>query len=221
MKLEFIGHSCFLLQEGDYKVLIDPFITGNPLVKTTAEEMSPTHILLTHGHGDHIGDTVSISKRTGAQVISVVEIAEQILGPEGLNVSPGNIGGKQKTDFGSVKLVQAVHGSGVNGGLACGFIIEIGNKKIYYAGDTALMSEMSFFGSEGLDYALLPIGDHFTMGPEDACTAAKLLESEYVIPMHYNTMPLIEQDPNQFKEMVESKTNSKVIVMNPGEVLDI
>jgi L-ascorbate metabolism protein UlaG (beta-lactamase superfamily) len=221
MKIQFIGHACFLIESEDYKVLIDPFITGNPLATVKAEDITPTHILLTHGHGDHVGDTVPVAKRTGAQVISTVEVTEEILAPAGLNVSPGNIGGKQATDFGSVKLVAAVHGSGVKGGLPCGFVIEIGGKKVYFAGDTALISEMSFLERANIDYAILPIGDHFTMGPEDASIAAELIKAKYVIPMHYNTMPPIVQDPNSFKEIVESKTDSEVIVMNPGEVLEV
>lgn len=221
MKIQFIGHACFLIESDEYKVLIDPFITGNPVATVKAEEITPTHILLTHGHGDHLGDTVPIAKRSGAQVISTVEVAEEILMPEELNVSPGNIGGKQPVDFGSVKLVTAVHGSGVKGGLPCGFVIEIGDKKIYFAGDTALMSEMSFLERASIDYAILPIGDHFTMGPEDACLAVEMIKPKYVIPMHYNTMPPIVQDPNLFKEMVEAKTDAEVIVMNPGEVLEI
>lgn len=221
MKIKFLGHACFMLEDKDVKILIDPFITGNSLAPLSADEVSADYIFVTHGHGDHIGDAVSIAKRTGATVYAVVEIADAVLAPEGIKVGRGNIGGKQKTSFGSVKYFPAAHGSGVNGALACGYVFEIGGKKIYHAGDTGLISEMAFLKDEKIDVALLPIGDFYTMGIEDAVKAAKMISPKLVIPMHYNTFPLIEQDPEEFKKIVEGKYICDVKVLNPGESLNL
>lgn len=221
MKIKFLGHSCFILEDSNVKILVDPFLTGNSLASINAEDVMADYIFVTHGHGDHIGDTISIAKRTDATVYAVVEVADEILAPEGIKVGRGNIGGKQKTSFGSVKYFPASHGSGVNGALACGYIFEIGNKKIYHAGDTGLIAEMQFLKDENIDVALLPIGDFYTMGPEDAVKAARLISPECVIPMHYNTFPVIEQNPEEFKKAVESESICDVKILNPGESLII
>lgn len=216
LNIEFLGQSCFLIKVGPHSVLTDPFLTGNPLATKKPEEVHPTHILVSHAHDDHIGDTEAIAKASGAKVYSTFDIS-QSLQTEGISSEGGNIGGKIPTDFGSVKLVQAIHSSGVSGGIACGFVIDIAGKKIYFAGDTALYSDMAFLAKENIDIALLPIGDYFTMGPEDATEAVRLIRPKHVIPMHYNTFPPIAQDPQQFKKLVESKTDAKVTVLEPGD----
>lgn len=221
MKIEYLGHACFILEDTNVKILIDPFLTGNALAAKTAEQVEADYIFITHGHGDHVGDAYAIAKRTGATVYAVVEFAEGPIAAEGINVAMGNIGGKQQTPFGSVKYVPAAHGSGVPGALACGYVFEIGGKKVYHAGDTALIAEMQFLADEQIDVALLPIGDVFTMGPKDAVKAAKLIAPKYVIPMHYNTFPPIQQNPNDFKKAVEDKGICKVKILNPGESFEV
>lgn len=221
MKIEFIGHSCFILEDEGTRIMIDPFITGNPLSSKTVEEIKADYIFVTHGHGDHIGDTVDIAKGTGATVYAVVEVAGGPLADKGIKTAVGNIGGKQKTPFGSIKFVPASHGSGVAGGLACGFIFEVGGKKIYHAGDTALITDMQLLAEDNIDVALLPIGDFYTMGPEDAVRAAKFIAPKIVIPMHYNTFPVIEQNPEDFKNAVEDKEICKVQILNPGEIFEL
>jgi L-ascorbate metabolism protein UlaG (beta-lactamase superfamily) len=216
MIIEFLGHSGFLLNEKEHTFLFDPFLSGNPLAKRKPEEIKPKYIFVSHAHPDHLGDTVLIGKNANSIVYTTFELAEQ-LSKEGLEVRPGHLGGKQFTDFGSVKLFLAFHGSGIPGGHACGFVLDVCGKKIYFAGDTSLFQDMGQLSKEQIDVALLPIGDLFTMGPEDALEAVKLIKPKYVIPMHFNTLPLIKQDPFQFKKIVEIETNAKVIVLNPGD----
>lgn len=216
MKIEFLGHACFLIEAGSYVILIDPFLTGNPKAAKKATAVQPTHILVSHAHNDHVGDTVKIAKASGAKVYSTFDLC-QSLAEKGVNCVGGNIGGTLAADFGTVKLVKAIHSSGIAGGIACGFVIEIGGKKIYHAGDTALFGDMAFLARENIEVALLPIGDHFTMGLADATEAVKLIEPKHVIPMHYNTFPPIVQDPNEFKRLVENETEAKVTVLEPGE----
>ena len=221
MRIEYLGHACFLLEHAGVKLLIDPFMTGNQLAAKTADEVEADYIFVNHGHGDHLGDTYAIAKSTGATVYAVVEFAEGPMAKEGIKTAMGNIGGRQKTPFGSVKVFPAAHGSGVPGALACGYVLEIGGKKVYHAGDTGLIAEMGFLADEKIDVALLPIGDFFTMGPEDAVKAAEMIAPEYVIPMHYNTFPVIKQDPEEFKKAVEEKGICKVKVLNPGQTLEL
>lgn len=220
MKIKFIGHSCFLIEEGGHSLLFDPFITGNPLAAAKAEALNPTHILVSHYHGDHRGDVVDIAKRTGASVFSTNEIGIE-LKKENLNVVAGHIGGKAKTEFGSVKFFQAFHGSGIEGGHACGFIVDFMGKKIYHAGDTGLTKDMELLKKHNIHIALLPIGDFYTMGPEDAVEAVKMIKPKYVIPMHYNTFPLIKQDPEVFAKAVTEETSTKAIVLEPGQYMEI
>ena len=220
MKITFLGHACFQLDDGTCKALIDPFLTGNGLAAATADEVSPDCIFVTHGHGDHVGDTVAIAQRTGCSVYCTVDMAETVLGPAGVNVQPGNIGGKVPTPFGAAKFFQAIHGSGVPGGLPCGFVFEMGGKKIYHAGDTALMSDMALLADEDIDVALLPIGDVFTMGPADALRAVKMIQPKLVVPMHYDTFPPIAQDPAAFAAAAEA-AGVACKVLKPGETLEI
>ncbi len=224
MDIRFLGHSCFELTEGDTRVLVDPFLTGNPKAAVEASEVAPTHILLTHGHADHYGDTVEIAKRTGAHVVAVAEIAGE-LGEAGVeNVSDPNLGGTVTFDWGWVKLVPAWHTSTTPKGtvnVPAGMLIHIGGKLVYHLGDTALFSDLKLIAGRGdpVDVALVCIGGHYTMDRIDAVTAAEFVGAATVIPCHYDTMPVIETDVQAFKADVESQTSSKVEVLQPGETL--
>ena len=202
-------------------ILIDPFLTGNDLAPITAEEVNPDVIIVTHGHADHVGDTVAIAKRTGALVISNFEIVTW-LGKQGVEkLHPLHIGGGRSFDWGRVKLTIAHHGSsmpdGSYGGVPAGVLLDLGGTKIYHAGDTSLFYDMKLIGDESIDLALLPIGDNFTMGPDDARRAVQLLRPKVVIPMHYDTFDLIRQDPGEWAARVHRKTDTEVRVLSPGE----
>jgi L-ascorbate metabolism protein UlaG (beta-lactamase superfamily) len=220
--IRFLGHACFELVEGDTRVLVDPFLTGNPKAAASADELAPTHILLTHGHADHYGDIEDIAKRTGAQVVAIVEIANE-LGEAGVeNVADPNLGGTVKFDWGWVKLVPAWHTSTTPKGQVntpAGMLIGIGGKTVYHLGDTALFSDLELIARRGdpIDVALMCIGGHYTMDRIDAVTAAEFVGAGTVIPCHYNTFPPIETDAQAFKSEVESQTSSKVEVLEPGE----
>ena len=219
--LHFFGHSCWLLKQEKTALLFDPFLTGNPFQIIKADEVDCTHILLSHGHGDHLGDTISIAKRTGAMVVSTFEVAN-FCAEQGCKVHEMHLGGKHAFDFGYVRVTLALHGAGVPGGHACGFVVDFFGHKVYFAGDTALFGDMSLIGRfEKLDYAILPIGDNYTMGPEDAAEAANLLQPKCVIPMHYNTMPLIAQDAQAFKQDVEKRFHIPVRIVEPGEIVQL
>jgi len=220
MRVEFLGHAAFLITEGDYALLFDPFLTGNPLATKKADEVKPTHILVSHAHSDHLGDAITIAKKCGSKVYTVFELADMFQ-KEGIEVVAGNLGGKLPAEFGSVKLFQAFHGSGITGGHACGFVVKLSNKKIYFAGDTALFSDMSLLHNEKIDLALLPIGDYFTMGIEDAAKAVEMIKPKNVIPMHYDTFPPIRKDPMKFKKLVENNIVTNVIILKPGESVEI
>ncbi len=222
-RLHYIAHSAFELSDGGKSVLIDPFITGNPTTIEKAGEFWPQTILLTHAHNDHVGDSVEISKRTGATLIGTYEIASY-LGSKGANANPANHGGTVAFDGGTVKFTPAWHtssyevdGAFIAPGLPAGMIVKFGGATIYFAGDTALFGDMKLIGEEGIDVAVLPIGDHFTMGPSDATRAVKMLEPKFVIPCHYNTFPPIVQDPQRFHAMVEEQTQARCMVLAPGE----
>lgn len=223
MKITFLGHSCFLL-EGENKILIDPFITGNPATQARAEDLKADLVLVSHGHGDHLGDAVQIAKHNDATIVSVYEIVNYCT-RQGAKAHPMHIGGSHQFGPVKIKLTPAWHGSGfiTDGpaeymGTPCGFIITMGGKTIYHSGDTALFGDMELIGRlNPLDLAMLPIGDNFTMGPADALEAVKMLKPKTVIPMHYNTWPLIEQNPEIFKSNVERDTLAAVVVIKPGE----
>jgi L-ascorbate metabolism protein UlaG (beta-lactamase superfamily) len=222
MKIRFLGHAAFELTDGDTTVLIDPFLTGNPQAAATADEVSADAILLTHGHIDHFGDTVAIAKRTGADVVAIVEIARE-LSSEGLEkVHDPNLGGTVELDWGSVKLVPAWHTSTTPKGTAstpAGLLVKIGGKLIYHLGDTALFSDMELIARRAgeIDVALMCVGGHYTMDRFDAIEAAKLIGAREVIPCHYDTFPPIEIDVQAFKADVEADTSSQVVVLAPGE----
>src|SRR5881227_1729068 len=221
MEVRFLGHACFELSDGDTTVLIDPFLTGNPIAAIAAEDAAATTILLTHGHADHIGDTVAIAKRTGAPVVAIVELANE-LGEDGVEVHDPNLGGSVKFDWGWVKLVPAWHTSTTPKGTVntpAGLLIGIGGKTIYYTGDTALFSDMKLIAHRGnpIDVALMCIGGHYTMDRLDAVVAAEFIEAKQIIPCHYNTFPPIETDAQAFKSDVESAGYGEVVVLDPGQ----
>jgi L-ascorbate metabolism protein UlaG (beta-lactamase superfamily) len=221
MDIRFLGHACFELTEGDTRVLVDPFLTGNPKAAVAASDVNPTHIFLTHGHGDHYGDIEDIAKRTGAQVVAIVEIANE-LGQAGIdNVSDPNMGGT--VDLGDVwvRLVPAWHTSTTPKGTAnvpAGLVIGLGGKVVYHLGDTALFSDLRLPGErDNLDVALMCIGGHYTMDRHDAVKAADLVGAATVIPCHYDTFPPVETDAAAFKSEVEAQTSSKVEILLPGD----
>jgi len=223
--LTYYGHATWGLDTKNATILIDPFFTGNPLAPVAASDVAPSFIVLTHAHGDHYGDTVELAKRTGATLIANFEIVNYAQKQGVANAHPLHIGGGFAFPFGRVKLTVAFHGSsfpdGTYGGQPAGVLIETDGKRIYDAGDTALFSDMRLIGEGGLDVAIVPIGDNFTMGPDDAVTAAKFLGAATVIPQHYNTWPVIRQDPAEFKRRAEASTSSKVKVLKPGERFEI
>ena len=221
--IRFLAHAAVELKSGDTTVLVDPFITGNPKITVEASELEPTHILLTHGHQDHYGDTVEIAKRTGATVLAITEIADELVGEEGLeNVVDPNMGGTVTFDWGWVKVVPAWHTSTTPRGRAstpAGLLINLGGTLVYHLGDTALFSDLQLISRRGdkVDVALVPIGGHYTMDRHDAVTAVEFIEPGTVIPIHYDTMPQIETDAEAFKTDVESQTSAKVVILAPGE----
>jgi L-ascorbate metabolism protein UlaG (beta-lactamase superfamily) len=222
MDIRYLGHAAFELSDGDTSVLIDPFLTGNPKAAVAADELSPQAILLTHGHIDHIGDTVSIATRAGSDVVAVVEIANELSADGVEHVHDPNLGGTVTLDWGSVKLVPAWHTSTTPKGTAnvpAGLIVRMGGATIYHLGDTALFSDLRLIAESagGVDVALMCIGGHYTMDRHDAVQAAKLIGARQIIPCHYDTFPPIETDAQAFKSDVESAGASEVVVLAPGE----
>jgi L-ascorbate metabolism protein UlaG (beta-lactamase superfamily) len=214
LKFNYYGHSCFQLDDGNYKLLFDPFLTANPAASITSEQVQADYVLITHAHGDHIGDGYEIVKRTDATAIGTPEVMD--IGDD-VNTIGMNVGGTLYLPFGFVRMVPAVHSSGIAGGVAVGYVISIGGKIVYYAGDTALFGDMELIGArDSIDYAILPIGDHYTMGIEDAAKAVEFVDAKNVIPVHYNTWALIKQDPGEFKALVRK---AKVHIVDPGESL--
>ncbi len=222
--IKYLGHSALELKIAASNILIDPFISGNPFAVAKADDYSPSHIILSHAHGDHIGDTYEIAKRTGALVISNFEIANHFAA-QGLNIHPMGIGGSYTFPFGKLSFTPAWHSSsfddGSYGGMPMGIVLEIEGKRIYHAGDTALFSDMILIGAKSIDLAFLPIGDNFTMGSDDALEALRFLKPKRVVPIHYNTFDLIKQDPYEFKEKVEANTSTSCIVMQAGDSIDL
>ncbi len=219
------GHAAIDLFTADKHLLVDPYLSRNPRASISADTVPADYILVTHGHGDHIGDTYAIAKRTGATVISVAEISNYLAG-KGLETHSQHIGGGFTYPFGYLKLTNALHGSalpdGTYGGNPCGFLLTtLEGKKIYLAGDTGLFGDMQLIGDEGLDLAALPIGDNFTMGPADALRAVELLRPKQVVPIHYDTFDLIRQDAHAWAKEVEAHTSTKVTVLSPGQSLTI
>lgn len=223
--IRWLGHAAMALESVGQRILIDPFLTGNPAATLKPEHAQADFILVSHGHGDHVGDTISIAKRTGATVICNYEISEW-LAKQGVKAHGQQHGGGFTHPFGRVKLTLAFHGSmlpdGSNGGNPCGFLIYLKDgKKIYHAADTGLFGDMKLIGEEGIDLAILPIGDNYTMGPDDSIRAIKLIEPKQVLPIHYNTWPLIAQDAQAWASRVRKETKAEPVVLKPGEVMEL
>jgi L-ascorbate metabolism protein UlaG (beta-lactamase superfamily) len=223
MQIRFIGHATFELAEGDATVLVDPFLApNNPAAKVSAEEVEPTHVLITHGHMDHVADAAAVAKRTGAHCVAVTELARW-LGEQGVeDYSDPGIGGTVSFGWGTVKLVPAWHTNTTPDGTAIGpptgLVIEIGGVTVYHLGDTALFGDLRLIGERhSPDVALVPIGGHFTMDRHDAAYACELIGAPTVIPCHYNTFPKVEADAEAFKAEVESKARCEVVVLEPGQ----
>jgi L-ascorbate metabolism protein UlaG (beta-lactamase superfamily) len=220
VKLTWFAHSAFMMEVDNQTILIDPFLSGNPLATVKADSLNPDFIILTHGHGDHVGDTVEIARRTGATVISNLEVANWV-SDQGVESTVGlNTGGGKDFGFGRVELTIAFHSSsmpdGSYGGMPNGVLIFAPDVTIYHAGDTALFSDMQHIGRKNVDVAMLPIGDFFTMGPDDSVEAVKYIKPTYVLPMHYNTFPPIQQDASSWAQRIHTETKASAIVLDPG-----
>jgi L-ascorbate metabolism protein UlaG (beta-lactamase superfamily) len=226
MKVTYYGHSVVEIEANGKSIWIDPFISGNGQCHIKAEDVKADVILLTHGHNDHVGDTVEIAKRNNSLVVAPFELAN-FIGSKGVEAHPMHIGGAHEFDFGKVKLTQAFHGSSyeeedgtvVYTGMPAGILFSAEGKTVYHAGDTSLFSDMKLIGEQNyIDVAFLPIGDNFTMGPEDASIAASWVKANIVVPVHYNTFPVIEQDPEAFVNDLEGKRGR---VLTSGESIEL
>lgn len=226
MKVSYHGHSVVKIETAGKTIFIDPFISGNGQTDLKVNEVKPDVIILTHGHNDHVGDTIQLAKEHDSLVITNADLATY-LSWQGLKVHGMNIGGAYQFDFGKIKFTQAFHGSGyqvednqiIYSGMPTGILFTAEGKTIYHAGDTGLFSDMKLIGDRNpIDLAFLPIGDNFTMGPEDAAYAAALLSAKTVVPIHYNTFPVIEQDPQDFINLLD---NQNGIILQPGEAIEL
>lgn len=225
MKIRFLGHSATEVEGERVRLLIDPFITGNGVCPVKAEELNPDVIILTHGHGDHVGDTVAIAQRTGALVVCGYDTGEA-LAAKGVKVHGLGLGGKWRFDWGMLRMVPAFHGSGMPGCHPAGWVIHLDGKRFYHAGDTCLYSDMKLLNGvieqPGIDVAMLPIGDRFTMGPEEAAIAAQWIGAKRVIPIHYGTFPgVLTGTAEAFQSEVAALSGPEVVVLKPGETFEL
>lgn len=227
VRITWLGHAAFLLK-AEKKVLIDPFISGNPKAPCSPEELNPDIIAVTHGHRDHLGDTIEIGKRTGCRIVSIHEVANYIKS-KGVFAEGMNKGGEMNIECVSLTMTEALHSSSIDasgfrfdGGCPAGFVIGIGGHSIYHAGDTGVFGDMQLIAElYEPEVALLPIGGRFTMGIKEAVKAVELIRPQIVVPMHYNTFDVIKQDPEEFKRAVEAKVDTKVVIMKPGETITL
>lgn len=227
MKCTFLGHAAVLIESEDYKIIIDPFLSHNPQYKKDdTHTKNISHILITHAHGDHIGDSVQIAQETGALIICNAEIATILKSiDDTLKIHPMHIGGRTSVDFGTVKMTPALHGSGYvnndmiyDGGTPCGFLLKILDKTIYHSGDTGLTYDMKLLENSLIDLAFLPIGGNYTMDIDDAVIAVDFIKPDKVVPIHFNTFDAIQADPTEFKKKV---TSAEVVILNPSQSIDI
>lgn len=226
IELTWLGHACWAIKVGDHRILVDPFLNDSPTAPVKADDVEANFILVSHGHFDHVADVASIANRTGATVVSNYEIATWFASQHGVQNTVGmNLGGGVDLPFGRAKLTVAHHSSqlpdGSYGGNPGGWLLTIGGKKIYFACDTALFGDMQLIGNAGVDLAVLPIGDLFTMGPDDSIEALHLILPKKVTPSHYNTWPPIEQDATAWAERVRRETIAEPIVVEPGGTIQL
>lgn len=226
ISLQWLGHGGWRIQTGSHRILLDPFVTGNPSATMRAEDLEADYILVSHGHEDHIADVPEVARRTKATVIAIFEIAQWLGQKHRIERTVGmNLGGAVQVPFGRVQMTPAWHSSvlpdGTPGGSPAGFVLSIADRRLYFACDTALFSEMQRIGQPRLDVAVLPIGDLFTMGPEDSLEAIQLLQPTFVLPAHYNTWPPIQQDAAAWAARVRQVTTAKPVVLAPGETFEL
>jgi len=226
LQLTWLGHGGWIIKIGQHTVLLDPFLSESPTAPMPADDLEADFILVSHGHFDHVHDVPSIANRTGATVIAIFEIAQWLASNHGVKETIGmNIGGGTTTPFGHVKMTPAQHSSqlpdGSYGGVPAGFVLTAGGKKLYFACDTGLFSDMQLIGAEKLDLAVLPIGDLFTMGPADSLAALQWLQPRKVAPAHYNTWPPIEQDAAAWADSVRQQSVAEPIVLEPGQSFEL
>jgi L-ascorbate metabolism protein UlaG (beta-lactamase superfamily) len=224
VQVQFYGHSCVALTDGYFRLIIDPFIQGNPVSPVKVEDVEVNYILVTHGHGDHLGDAIAIAKRNDATIIANYELA-CLCAKHGTKTHPMHIGGSHKFDFGQVKLTIAHHGGGygpdasIYTGPPVGFLVSLGERTIYHPGDTGLFYDMKLIGEmNSIDLAFLPIGDNFTMGIDDAVKAVEFLRPKTVVPFHYDTFPLIAAEADEFARKVQG---SRVVILKPGDTIEV
>ncbi len=227
MKCTFLGHAAVLIEALEYKIIIDPFLSHNPVYKKNEQDISGvTHVLITHAHGDHIGDALEIAKQNDALIICNAEIATILKSLDSdLRIHAMHIGGRTPVDFGTVKMTPALHGSGYvendmiyDGGTPCGFLLKVADKTIYHAGDTGLTYDMKLLENSLIDLAFLPIGGNYTMDVDDAVIAVDFIKPEKVVPIHYNTFDQIKADPNDFKNKVD---HAEVVILEPGKNIEL
>jgi L-ascorbate metabolism protein UlaG (beta-lactamase superfamily) len=223
-RAQFLGHSCVLLDDGKHRLIIDPFLTGNPASTVKADQVAVQYVLITHGHGDHVGDAISIAKRNNATIIANYELCA-LCERQGATTHSLHIGGGHNFEFGRAKLTIAHHGGGygpnadIYTGPPAGFLVTLGGKTVYHSGDTGLFYDMKLIGEMNtIELAFLPIGDNFTMGVDDAVKAVEFLRPKTVVPFHYNTFSVIEASPQEFARKVGDRSN--VVILQPGAHID-